>query len=229
MKKVIFIFAALMAVFASVAAVSAFEGHAIDIKAHVENAIGVQTYELNYGTSFPQETRETQVTFGLSQSFMAQNRLSSVDYMLAFELKPASENGATPPSPLYQTSYFEPLNPFLTVTSLNGRTTIGSPTVYQAIPAVGGYSVIGTGELASATTLASWECIHFKFSVPVFQGYYNSITDKAPTNWTYGMLTSGQFNLANETINGQGGTINVVVPNADLGIDFKIQVTGFNN
>jgi hypothetical protein len=69
--------------------------------------------------------------------------------------------------------------------------------------------------------------VHLTFSVPVFQGYYNSITDPTPTNWVYGMLNNGQFVTATENISNGTQTLTAPVPNADLGIDLKIQVTGF--
>jgi hypothetical protein len=232
MKKILFLAAVLLVVFSGVSAVSAYEGHLIDIKAHVENAIGVNTIELNMGTVFPQEVFEAQIPFGLSQSFMSSNqlRLSSVNYELAWELKPGV--GATPltsANPLYLGSYYEPLNPFLKVTSLDGTFTTNGNV--NTVPAPGAAVVFATGQLTkiwpSGYNTQSMDYVHLTFSVPVFQGYYNSITDPTPTNWVYGMLNNGQFVTATENISNGTQTLTAPVPNADLGIDLKIQVTGF--
>ena len=147
MKKAVLIVSALLLVVSGVAAVSAYEGHLVDIKAHVENAIGVDTYELDYGIVFPQDEVEMDLMYGLSNSFMDANqtRISSVRYELYWELKPAGDHD---PEPLYMSSYFQPLNPFLDVTfpSPDSGDSINA-TAAKTVPAVGAAVKFGEGKL----------------------------------------------------------------------------------
>ncbi len=228
MKKAVLIISALLLVISGVAAVSAFEGHLIDIKAHVENAIGVETYEFDFGTVFPQEEVEKDLMYGLSNSFMAENqtRVSSVRYELYWELKPAGDHD---PEPLYLDAYFQPLNPFIEVTFTNPDSGDSiNATAAKTVPVVGQYVKFGEGKLVKTIdprVPAQDDCmdmLHFYFYVPVFEGYYNEITDpKAP--WNY-MLMKDQYVTVNETI---CDTFDAEVPHADLGINLKIQVVGY--
>jgi hypothetical protein len=226
LKKAVLIVSALLLVVSGVAAVSAYEGHLVDIKAHVENAIGVDTYELDFGTSFPQEQREEDLLFGLSNSFMDvnQTRVSSVTYELYWELKPVGEHD---PEPLYLDAYFQPLNPFLYVYFLNPDGDTIDSTAAKTVPAAGAAVKFGEGTLAKTvpSVPAMDDCmdgLHFTFYVPVFEGYYNEITDPKP-DYSY-MLKEGEFVTVNETI---CNSFEAEVPHADLGINLKIQVTGF--
>jgi hypothetical protein len=230
MKKVIFLVAALMAVFSGIAAVSAFEGHAIDIKAHVENALGVEKYEWDLGVRFPQQVIEDDLTFGLSESFLANKYLSSVDYKLAWELK--SRGQATICKPVLGTNpltapYYQALNPYLTMSLLNSTGTVDATKV-NLVPAEGEAIFWATGFLTktcAGPVPKSCEIIHLKFSVPVFDGYYNAITDATfkPGNWVFGSIPASKYCLEDETICGK----TMQVPHADLGIVLKIQVTGY--
>lgn len=224
MKKIIFLVAALIAVFSGVAAVSAYEGHMVDVKAHVENAIGVSSYEVNFGTVFPEEQIEKDITIGLSSSFMndSQTHFSAVNYELAWELKPA---GTDNPQPPYLTSYYQPINPYLTVTEAPPFLTYNGTNAVTP-PGVGAAEIFATGQLWKTIPVNSHpqQCvasIHLALNVPVFAGYYNSITDPLTPS---GILAVGQFVTNSETL--CDGTP-VQVPSADMGIDLKIQVTGF--
>ena len=91
MKKVLLLVAAFLVIFSSVAAVSAYEAHQVDIKVHVENAIGLVTdNDLDLDTMFPQETAELDLEWGMSKSFYMQDRLSEINYNLYFEIKDES-------------------------------------------------------------------------------------------------------------------------------------------
>lgn len=225
MKKAVLIVSALLLVVSGVAAVSAYEGHLVDIKAHVENAIGVDTYELDFGTAFPQEQLEKDLLYGLSNSFMDANqtRVSSVTYELYFELKPAGDHD---PEPLYMDAYFQPLNPFMYVYFPNPDGDTANATAAKCVPGVDQAVKFGEGILSKdIPSVGQDDCmdkLHFTFYVPVFEGYYNEITDpKAP--YAY-MLMKDQFVTVNETI---CDTFEAEVPHADLGINLKIQVIGF--
>ena len=218
-KKAILIVAALLLVVSGVAAVSAYEGHLVNIKAHVENAIGVETYELDFGVSFPQEQRQEDLTWGLSESFLddTQDRVSSLTYDLYWELK-TLEEGAAPP---YLDDYYVPLNPFLHVYFLSPDGDTIDDAAALTVPGVGTPVKFGTGYLAKAdVTDDDCDTLHFTFYVPVFEGYFNDLTND-PYDY---MLMEGEFITEVERI---CDTFDVDVPHADLGIDLKIQVTGF--
>jgi kynurenine formamidase len=68
MKKVILILTAIVLVASGVAAVSAYEAHVINVKAHVENALSVNTSDVNFGTVFPEEWLYTHREVKLSDS-----------------------------------------------------------------------------------------------------------------------------------------------------------------
>ena len=226
MKKVLLLVSALLIVFSSVAAVSAYEGHLVNIKAHVENAIGVETYEFDLGTYFPQERVQNELAIGLSESFLAQDKVSTVEYKLCWELKPIpaelSANVCDPDGD----GYYSPLNPYLEVTMSDGNDNIDAALVHD-VPADNTTAVcFGTGMMwRSATPGEGDVCdvIHVIFNAPVFEGYYNEITDDPPDGWVMGMIMEGDYCLEDETI--CDGSVNVTVPHADLGIDLKIQVT----
>ena len=223
MKKVLLLVSALLIVFSGVAAVSAYEGHLVNIKAHVENALAVETYEWDLGTVFPQEVMEDDLRFGLSESFLEQDRVSQVEYKLCWELKPvpADVEVCNP----YMDIYYQPLNPYLVVSlGVDGNDLItGDPT---DVPGVGEAVCWAEGTLYNIPELPAegdiCDFVHIAFHVPVFEGYYNEITDEglAP-GWNYSMLMVEDYCLVEEEVCG----FLQDVPHADLGIDLKIQVT----
>ena len=226
MKKVLLLVSALLIVFSGVAAVSAYEGHLVNIKAHVENAIAVETYEWDLGTWFPQEKLESDLRFGLSESFLDQDRVSEVNYKLCWELKdaPVDDAGNITICKPYMGKYYQPLNPYLVMSlGVDGNDFVTGNT--SAIPGEGQAVCWGEGQLYNVPELPAegdiCDIVHISFSVPVFEGYYNEITDVWPANWAFGMIMADDYCLVEETICG----FTQDVPNADLGIDLKIQVT----
>lgn len=81
-KRIILGLIGVVALVAGVAGMSAFEAHVINVTAHIENALGVDTYGIDFGTVFPQEYVEMPFTISLSDSFMEQNRADSVEYKI---------------------------------------------------------------------------------------------------------------------------------------------------
>ena len=81
-KKFLMGLGATLAVVASIAAMSAYEAHVINVTAHIENALTVDTYEIDFGTVFPQEYTERNFTVRLSDSFIAADRVDDVDYII---------------------------------------------------------------------------------------------------------------------------------------------------
>jgi hypothetical protein len=225
-KKVLLLVSALLIVFSGVAAVSAYEGHLVNIKVHVENALAVETYEWDLGTRFPQERVESDLRFGLSESFQEQSRVSQVDYKLCWELKPAptdNETGNITICNPYMNMYYQPLNPYLTMSvDSDGDSITGNTT---DVPAPGEAVCWGQGTLFSIPGSPGQgdlcDFVHLSYSVPVFEGYYNEITDVPPPGWVYGMIDADNYCLVEETV----CNFTTLVPHADLGIDLKIQVT----
>ena len=73
---------AVVAVVGGVAAFSAFEAHVINVTAHIENALSVNTTPIEFGTVFPQEYVEKQFDMRLSDSFLQSGRVDDVEYVI---------------------------------------------------------------------------------------------------------------------------------------------------
>lgn len=86
--KKIFGFAAVMTMIAiSSAMFAAFEAHIINVTAHIENALSVNTEPVAFGTVFPQEFIEKDFQISLSDSFMDEPRVDDVKYVIKQKLK----------------------------------------------------------------------------------------------------------------------------------------------
>jgi len=216
MKKLVLVAAMLLAVFSGVTAVSAYEGHMVDVKAHVENALMVEKSEVDFGTVFPQEKIETQFAVGLSESFRAQTRYSTVEYKMYWEPKLiAGHQGALDPN---GDGKFEAIWPFIAV-KVNSVDYPISAYVQNA----NGTILIGDGDLDIEGNPC--DSIHLKLDPPVFDKWYNALTDpRLPS----GILTNGVEGTADdqyvvETEEAACG-FEAEVPHTDLGNNFKIQV-----
>lgn len=206
MKKVIFLVAALLVVFSGVAAVSAYEGHMVDVKAHVENALMVNTVEADLGITFPEEKVETDIIVGLSESFRAQTRYSTVLYNVYWEPKPIEEGYVD----LDQDGYFEPIYPFIDL-------DIEGDNVYDvAKDGPNGTIWVADGKLYMDDMC---DTIHLVFDPPVFDKWYNILTDPRTPS---GVLEEGEYSVVTEEA-ACGFTASV--PHVDLGSNLKIQVT----
>ena len=218
MKKVIFLVAALMAVFSGIAAVSAYEGHQIDVKAHLENALMVEKYEVNFGTVFPQEALETQFRVGLSESFVAQTRYSSVKYNMYWEKKAVHQGTIDPDGD----GFFLPIWPYIEVQN-DGVDFPKAAYVDKG----NGIWLIGAATL-NRTSDACDE-IHFILDPPVFDKWYNAATDTLIGKTPSGILTNGAAGVADDQYIVTEETavcgFKAMVPKTDLGSNFKIQVT----
>jgi hypothetical protein len=83
-KKLILSLVALVAISLGIVGMSAFEAHVVNVTARIENALSVPLEEngISFGTVFPEEVAYKTLDMSLSQSFLAQNRLDDVKYML---------------------------------------------------------------------------------------------------------------------------------------------------
>ena len=66
----------------SAAMFAAYEAHVINVTAHIENALTVHSEELKFGTVFPQEYLERQITIRTSDSFQDEEDALSVSYVI---------------------------------------------------------------------------------------------------------------------------------------------------
>lgn len=96
-KKISLALIALLAVVGSVAAISAFEAHVINVTAQIENALEVSTEPIDFGTVFPNEIAYETLTIALSDSFAtsSQNRLDDVEYKIVQKPKPVPGTDGT--------------------------------------------------------------------------------------------------------------------------------------
>jgi hypothetical protein len=85
MKKVILIITALVMMTSGVAAVSAYEAHIINVTAHVENALTVDSGgpDIDFGVMFPQEWQKVKKTISLSTSALDELNLSAGQPLMA--------------------------------------------------------------------------------------------------------------------------------------------------
>jgi hypothetical protein len=201
---------ALILIVSGLTAVGAYEGHMVDVKAHVENALMVEKDQVDFGNAFPEEKIETQFKIGLSQSFRDQKRYSSVDYSMYWEPKSTVGYTVGIDDPANE-GYFIPIWPYIAVQSdgvdfpISGYVDKGE-----------GLWLIGSASMNMTDTC---DDIHFSFNPPVFDKWYNKLTDpKIPS----GILGPTYYYTTVET---SACTFTATVPHTDLGSNFKIQVT----
>jgi len=87
-KKIILGLLAVVVVVGGVAGMSAFEAHIINVTAKIENALAVMPNEIMFGTVFPQEYFEEDLDICLSDSFLAEDRVDDVNYVIKQKPKP---------------------------------------------------------------------------------------------------------------------------------------------
>jgi len=81
-KKILLSLAVAAVVVGGIAAFSAYEAHVINVTAHIENALTVNTTPIEFGTVFPQEYLERTFTVSLSDSFLGADRVDDVEYVI---------------------------------------------------------------------------------------------------------------------------------------------------
>jgi hypothetical protein len=208
-KKAILIVAALMLVVSGVAAVSAYEAHLINVKAHVENALLVNTDELDFGTVFPEEWLVAHRTVQLSESAVGEweaDRLQAVEVKIFAECKPHPEGG------FYNWMGYFTYVGWNVDDNANNMILVGDPPAQCP----GAVEVAGPFVLDSDLP----NNLYIAIDVPVFEGYYNELTDptpkpsglNAPTYIIKKFLDDGSPNPLWD-------------PNGvDFGVDIKVQV-----
>ncbi|MEK7494192.1 MAG: hypothetical protein AAB630_03500, partial [Patescibacteria group bacterium] len=82
MKKISLILGALALTLIALPLFSAFEAHVINVTATIENALSVPIEAIKFGTVFPQEYLNKPLGISLSGSFLAEDRVDDVDYII---------------------------------------------------------------------------------------------------------------------------------------------------
>jgi hypothetical protein len=222
MKKTIcLVLAALIMAASGVAAVSAYEAHLINVKAHVENALTVDTVALEYGTVFPQEWFKDHKNISLSESALgvlgtAAGNLSSVSYEIYAECKPIID-----PVTGNITGYYDWIGEWLYVGIDPTQTTVDPFDETEMVRV--GPKTITCGQAAQATGCTgnlsvgdTVDCLAVMFLAPAFEDYYNALTDVNtkpawwPADWAPIPNTDPRH----------------IPGGVDLGLDLKVQVTG---
>ncbi len=117
MKKILAISGALALAVLAAPAFMAFEAHVVNVTATIENALGVSTNAIDFGTVFPQEYLAQDLTVRLSQSFLDEPRVDDVEYFIRQK-------------------------PKCGVTTDNGTVLVGMTTTGHVIPnGNGGYTI----------------------------------------------------------------------------------------
>lgn len=187
-KWLISIIAAMVVLVSTVAAVSAFEAHTINVTAHVENALLVDTAAVNFGTVFPEEWLFTKRTIALSDSFLRQGRVVDVVYEVWAECKP---------KPTGSTGFFLWIGPALWLDKNDGDykqlsdlaagpictastildTGFGGTLIHDAAPFPDTPGTGGRGASGEELLASEFDRLSISIDVPVFEGFYNEWTD----------------------------------------------------
>ena len=178
MKRLLLVLGAVVIVASGVAAVSAYEGHLINVTAHVENAMKLSTNMVYYGTIFPQEwsTRDIWVKFSQSFCLTTQTRVGHIDYSIWLGWKPKDSGGYYPwlGDALYIGVDADDAWP--TTAPVPGDLYPVGPNRPNTKP--GAMWVMDGGTLAKGQIgQNSIDRITIGMDTPVFEGYYNKLTD----------------------------------------------------
>ena len=109
-KKILLASITLVAVSFGIVGLSAFEAHIINVTAEIENALSVNPEDINFGTVFPQEQLDRNLTISLSQSFQDEERVDDVEYVIRQKPKcgiPEPGTGPDTSSPQLYSSYMQ--------------------------------------------------------------------------------------------------------------------------
>ena len=225
MKKAILIVAALVLVLSGVAAVSAYEAHTINVKAHVEDAVIVSLDEIDFGTVFPEEwfIREFKVEHSTSFCWPTQWRVTKIDYSIYAEWKPNPAGG-------YYPWLGDCLYIGIDVTDKRPQAAGGELVWVGKNPAPGppgAMKVLDCPIPLCKEKTAEYNALDFVtigLDVPVFEGFYNKITDNMANNpKPSGLMDPTVIITPDDLTNGYGDRY--YPDGVTLGVDIKIQVT----
>jgi len=189
MKKVLLVLVAMVLVASGVAAVSAYEAHVINVRAHVENVMTVPSANINFGTVFPEEwvTKKFRVRHSDSFCWDDQWRITAFNYSIWVEWKTLSDNGT--PGDTSDDTYYGWLGDALYIGI--------DPDIDMPEDAGGDLKWVGNVTPPQPGALWVMDCpipiykawtgiqntgdqIVIGLDVPVFEDYYNALTDPKP-------------------------------------------------
>jgi|SRR3989344_8124357 len=95
MKKILTGIATVGTVITMLPLFAAFEAHVVNVTATIENALSVPVEPITFGTVFPQEQLDRPLSVTLSGSFLTENRVDDVEYIIRQKPKcgVTSDNG----------------------------------------------------------------------------------------------------------------------------------------
>ena len=82
MKKFLLLLITAIAIVASIPMLGAFESHVINVIAGIENALTVSSSHIDFGTVYPQMEVDKQFTVRLSDTFLNDQNVNAVDYII---------------------------------------------------------------------------------------------------------------------------------------------------
>ena len=214
--------AALVLVVSGVAMVSAYEAYLINVTAHTENAmklIGVgfkPDYHLEFGTVFPEEwvLREFQVS--TSSSFCARTQTKARDIYYSIYVVPKVKDEGPPV--VYYPWLGDALYIGIDAVKEWPSTVVGNPGDLLPVGSGGSSVPVVSGVLEKfASPPDTTDDITVGLDVPVFEGYWNPITDALAN-------PNGKPSGLDEPTVELTGDRNVP-SGIDLGADIVIQIT----
>lgn len=237
MKKVILIVTALVMVVSGVAAVSAYEAHIINVTAHVENALDVDTTAADFGVMFPQEWNKIKREVGLSTSAgeelgEAAGELASVSFKIFAEWKVDADNGTEfnhlPNVMIDGIDHYAWMGEWVWVAQDANQTEtnpMATPSEWTNVGAAPDYTTTPPTmfkPVSAPMTLSDngTHMVDILFLAPCFEGYYNAATDNKSA-WFQTIIDDGKWPLVPDPFYSQADPENGV----DMGLDLKIQVT----
>jgi hypothetical protein len=225
LRRILILGAALVAVVSSVAAVSAFESHLVNVQAHVENAVVASGGgSIGGATMFPEEWLTTGVTVDASDSFKNQTRVDTIDYIVCAEPKTIDSPDGDP---------FEWMGGMAYLSTDGGSTWVWVGPTADLVPPTAGFVCPGiSGQLTGAAA----SVVDVGFDAPVRVENYNEDTDVCdkprPDTSPHNPQNAAQTGTSDGNAYCQAPS--VVVPNTVpaigeyYGMEVKIQVTGIN-
>lgn len=92
-KRILWALGAGAAVVVALPLFAAFEAHVVNVTAQIENALELRTDDIEFGTVFPEEELHAPLALALSESFLDEDRVDDIDYVI--RQKPKCSNGET--------------------------------------------------------------------------------------------------------------------------------------
>jgi hypothetical protein len=218
MKKAILIVAALVLILSGVAAVSAYEAHLINVRAHVENAMSVTRNTIDFGTVFPEEWMIEEFTVGTSNSFCNENqlRVTYIEYSIWVEWKPNPAGGYYPWLGDCLYIGIDAVNKWpSTVVNNPGDLVPVGPALPPGPPGAK-WVMDAPKPLHKLAPYNLNDKITIGLDTPVFEGYYNPYTDPEPKPSGLDDPTVVILKTDTDRYFPDGVT---------LGVDIKIQIT----